>query len=390
MMDLIDAFQNGPMLSPAKDTDVDVLGCVNALSDRGVDGESLVRYGLGFNVVAPVAVSLAVEQIFGEGMGSVPDTKRWRSVLNLDTVLTAGTAGSRPAPNHEIGRLVGKVIPTLLRWVHWAPITDILSLTPPSTEQIEDLSSSTEPDVNVVEQYMWLVDRWTEPRLAAWYPKSIEYEFRWLREVAVNPCPIELMTERSISIDEIAIEYTERNLMRGDMEGLVQRHQLRVQAQVHAEAFLRDQRYTDAAALFEFMGGQFDEPDANCLNNQGFCLIPESPRRALHYIEAGVDRGYDVPSVSAYNKMCCHVILGNSLDARQVADFYWSEEFDDEPQGATLWQRRGDQWVLVWVDDTRLAVAEFAIKLAQDEGWPARVQRWTKRIEALSRGEHFT
>jgi hypothetical protein len=190
--------------------------------------------------------------------------------------------------------------------------------------------------------------------------------------------------ELDYKTEDFALQIADRNASRkGDPYD-----PLAEQVTDKARSFLRDERYSDAAALFEFVGDHSKFKKSDCLNNRGFCWIPPDPKKAMYFLQQAASRGYQLKAVNTYNQMCCAVSLEDYPAFRAKSENYWAEEFEDERISASLWIRDEGRWVIREVDDAREHIARLALLQAETEGWPTRVDRWTMRLEALLRGEH--
>lgn len=357
-----------------------VVTLVNAINDAGIDGEALLRYGLTFDMVVPVAVELAFDTTNG------PDAlhSEWFDALGIAAV-------QQPNLNRRefvavINTTVSKVLPQLVKWAYYAPFADIVNLRAPSADVLRSTGENPAPQQEVCEQYRWIVDRLSGQPVRQWQTSSLELEYQWRRGDATANLPTAALADIDIDTDAIAIAIADRKVSR---KGAAEPDPLAAQVKEKAKEFLRQRRYSDAAALFEFMGDYTKLPKADCLNDRGFCLIPEDPKRAIYYLEQAASRKYAPRSVNVYNQMCCKFVLGELPSVRTIADYYWVREFEGDSVAATLWRLDGNQWRLEETEDAREFVAVLALAAAESEGWPDRITRWNQRLEALRRGEHF-
>jgi hypothetical protein len=357
-----------------------IVTLVNAINDAGIDGEALLRYGMTFDTVVPVAVELAFDTTNG------PDAvhSEWFDALGI-------TAVQQPHLNRKefvaaTLAVFSKVLPQLVKWVYYAPFADIVNLSAPSTDVLRLAVENPAPEQEVCEQYRWIVDRLSGRPARQWQTSSLELEYQWRRGDEVANLPTAALADIDVETDAIAVQIADRKV---SQKGAAESHPLAGQVKAKAKEFLRQRRYSDAAALFEFMGTTQNLPKAECLNDRGFCWIPEDPKRAMYFLEQAASKKYSPRSVNVYNQMCCKLILGELPSVRLIADYYWARDFENNPVDATLWRRDGDQWRLAEATDAREFVAELALAAAQSEGWPERIARWTQRLEALRKGEHF-
>lgn len=153
----------------------------------------------------------------------------------------------------------------------------------------------------------------------------------------------------------------------------------------YAKSLLDDKQYSAAAAVFKFAASQKPQ-DSSLPNNIGFCLIPEDPLEALRYLKAAAEMNYERRAMNAYNQMCCHIAQRHPYEALGIADAIWPDVHNVRSPVAILWKRddqTGD-WVMFNADDDRIAIAELAIALANEEGWSIRERDWRERKEQLS------
>lgn len=357
-----------------------IVTLVSAINDAGIDGEALLRYGMTFETIVPISVELAFDATNGvEAVHS-----EWFDVLGISAV-------QQPPLNRKdfvaaVNAAISKTIPQLLKWVYYAPFADIVNLSVPSVDVLRSAGENPPPQQVVCDQYRWIVDRLSGKSPRQWQTASLELEYQWRRGDEVASLPTAALVDIEVETDVIAIQIADRKVSR---KGAGESEPLGSQVKEKAKEFLRQRRYSDAAALFEFMGDYANLPKAGCLNDRGFCWIPEDPKRAMYFLEQAASKKYSPRSVNVYNQMCCKLILGELTGVRLIAEYYWAREFENHFVDATLWRRDGDQWRLEEATDAREFIAELALAAAESEGWPERIVRWTKRLEALRKGEYF-
>jgi hypothetical protein len=359
-----------------------ILTLVSAVTDAGIDGEAFVRYGCTLDIAVPLAVALALDAVIDE---LSPEGRRWIEALGVSSVIAAaGPAGARGA----VGEVATALLPTLCRWVHFAPFSDVVTLTPPSPETRQLIAESPDaPDDDLSADYKWVADRLGGGDLATWAPTSLSREYRWRRGNQYPNLPDAVLIDIAFSVESLAVELADRHLLAGQPMSPVP--SVAYQVEKRAKEFLRSDRFSEAAALFEFMCEQKWLPEALCLNDRGFCLIPAEPRRALRFLERSASLGYAPLSVNIYNQMCCKLALGDGAGVVALAEYFWSEQFEEQPMGASLWVREEDKWVLKKTPDSREFIADLAITVAQQEGWADRAERWQMRLDALRNGQYF-
>lgn len=332
------------------------------------------------------AVPLGIALAFQAVKGLSPQGREWVAALGLGStlVMPGSTSGSVA---ERVGQLVTNCLPAIRRWVYNAPFADIVSLAPPSPDVQRHILESPDPPSEMCEQYRWIAERLGPHSAEQWTTESLESEYRWRRGQAPANLPGPVLVEIDVTTEAIAIELADRRLLRDDPRTSIP--SLKLHADLQAKAFLHDHRYAEAAALFEFMGERKMLAKRDCLNNRGFCLIPDDPERALHLLQRAAAAGYTPAAVNIYNQMCCKITLKDFPGIRALSENYWSEQFEDSPPSAALWSLTDSGWVLDKVVDPREAIALLALRLAEKEGWPGRVSRWTLRLDALRNGEHL-
>ncbi len=349
---------------------------MDELTDRGLDADSLVRYGLLPEVIAPVLETLVVTQLLGAEAASV--FERDRSVIDVEGWRRAfGLSGDRAAAFGRIledpGELeatvkrviyeaiydVASVLGPVVGWIFATPIDDVLTLRSPSSEELESvLLSGTTVGPEILADYRWIVDRFSTTFFGQWATESLHSEYRWAQGLVTPPCSVTLMQERPIELPELEPEIARRTVhdtTRGQTGD-----RLAAQVQNHAKSFLMEGRSREAAALFEFVCREQPE-NAEALNNLGFCLIPDSPKVALQYLERANRLGYAPRVINVYNRMCCHIAAGRPRVAIREAERYWEEAPEPTAVAATLWVPEANvAWALRGVRSARDQLAKLA------------------------------
>jgi hypothetical protein len=376
-----------------------VKAAADELSRRGLDGLALIRYGMTREVVAPLLAVLLVKLLFNDvsdvqgavdvsyvqggvdvsyvqggvdvsdGQGGV-DVDRWCAVLGLEPV--AEDEDDRGVPHRWFQDVLLPVLPRINQWVASASIDELVDLTPPATEELAWLPTGEPLDRTLRDQYRWAVDHFAKTYFREWSTTSLHFELRWLDGDLLPPCPNDLMTDRTISKDQIAREIARRAVYheRPDPgESLV------TEMSRHAMKLLRSGRCREAAAVFEFGVDQRPE-DSEVRNNLGFCLIPIDPREALEHLKIAANLGYRKNTINAYNQMCCYMSIGRSRAALNIAD-----EESQNPKhfnsDVLLWRASADgNWELFECDYPFRAVAQLASEIARTEGWKDLEEHW--------------
>lgn len=360
------------------------------LTRRGLDGISLVRYGM-WDAVASSVINVLTQSTVGDierpGGRSRSDAEAWWAVLAL---------GERPVfsdtpPLSEAHSLMANTIERglarLVNWIVTAPVQDLVELIPPA-EVIPEPPSEDFFDDDLLEQYKWAVDHFSSTFYSEWSTSSLHYAHRWLAGHEVPPCAADLMDDRRIDRvklnDEIARRAATRSHRRSNklsIDGLLAYEMTR-----YATTLLTAKRYREAAAIFEFALSQ-KAYDGSFTNNLGFCLIPESPLEALGHLRAAAEMNYYRLAVNVYNQMCCHIALRRPRDALAIAGARWQSIRSASPLDAILWNRQDldRTWVIFRTEDDRASVAQLAMDLAHHEGWQENEATWREHREQLDR-----
>jgi hypothetical protein len=355
--------------------------CLNELEQRGVDVESLVRFGMIGEVMAPLLGQILVRLLVAEDeiSFSADDSEvvtQWLNVLGAPS-LRDGTSGEQAV------RLMNACLQPLTAWVMTTSVARIYVLRPPSQAELTaaKLDAGTDSE-ELVADYRWLVERFSDPDLSHWQTSSLHREHRWAAGQHEPACPAEVMDECRIDPHTLAAEIARRAVRaRPDEPGQAMRG-LAVRMMKEARRLLDCGQYSEAAALFQFAAHQTpDDPDA--WNNLGFCEIPTNPTSALFQLEKASRLHYSPVSINYHNRIVCHVRLSQVRIARNLADEYFVMHLDEDARAApaTLWQvGEGGGVTPTQADDTRLEVLRQGLSLATDqedrELWRERIARW--------------
>jgi len=376
------ATNPGPKLEANPDARLEAfVAATNELTRRGLDADSLVRYGMP-NEIAAVLGGLLMLRDLGIEEPELADQRgvdleAWRAALPPVELNTSG-GGVSAERLGEIAMAYARIyVPALFSWIASAPLTSLVMLSPPEASQLGHPHPGFNGDTKIREQYAWLVDRFSTPSIRDWLTTSLQYEFRWQDGTQPPPCPLDCMIEREVDKDELNAELARRSAhSRGDPDP---QSVLASEVDSHARNLVAQGRHHEAAALFEFAALQRPY-DADIRNNLGFCLMPENPRAALKELETAAYMGYDHPAVNVYNRACCHLVLEQPRDAMAISEEHWAATTLPEAHGAILWRWPPDpDWSLTKVDEPNGALAELMTRLACNMGWQEDQLRWEER-----------
>lgn len=343
------------------------------LTDRGLDADSLIRYGLLPEVLAPIVGSIVVAQLLGDADAVAFERERvaidvegWRRAFGLARESVRALNGRLNRSEDEVAiksllfdalRDIPSVLDLGVSWVFTADIVDIFTLEPPTPNELDADIRKASVDEEVIAQYRWIVDRFSTTFIHQWATPSLHSEYRWSQGFGSPPCSVELMTERPVPQVELEREIARRAVL--EPANSHDASQLITQVNRHALSFLKDGRAREAVALFEFVCHEQPE-NAEALNNLGFCLFPESPQRSLEYLEKANRLGYQPRVVNIYNRMCCYIANGEPRVAIREAERYW-EGPESRAVPATLWVPDSDgKWTLQGVISAEEQLSKLA------------------------------
>jgi hypothetical protein len=299
------------------------------LTNRGIDGETLLRYGLGLECFTPLIAQLLVSELITDkpapGLLQGLDEGGWRATLDLDEpnisergelITTTDHRGLDEKSTRELEKLLNGAVSVTL-WTVRAQIEDILFFQPPSRTQFKAiLQQVTTDDIALIKPYRWIVERFSKTFFGDWNTESLHFEHRWQYNQIPPPCRIEVMSARTIGRIELNEEIARRSVKDRPEKS---ESSLTNQVDTHARMLIRDGRAIEAAALYEFLCRR--EPrNPHFQNNLGFCLIPTDPERAEKHLKTAQQLGYDSLIINRYNAACCHVAMRQMQNAIQVID----------------------------------------------------------------------
>ncbi|WP_285501897.1 hypothetical protein [Actinokineospora sp. NBRC 105648] len=366
---------------------------VDELTVRGLDGDSIVRFGLGPELISNVVTtflprwlpSVRVEgSPFDAASATTPDDHAggWQRILWSDIErATAAVGAGRPGLDH-VTAVVGAIVTKVLPWTRTAPLADLLALRPPAVAPEPDVDLALERDV--VPQYRWIVERLSVTRLTDWSTTSLHLEHRWMAGIDPPPCAEVIMADRLVVAAELNAEIARRatTVSAGasyetpvGLDGALASNMMR-----HAVGLLVDGRAREAAALYEFAVSQNPE-DASAANNFGFCLMAFNPRAALEQLRRAEVLGYQPRCVNIYNRALCLALLDDHRAALGVLDDHWAGMGGGK---AILWQLDGGRLVLAADADCCHVAALLAFQISGLVSDRESALRWLSRATRVS------
>lgn len=356
---------------------------MSGIEEHGVDAAALIRHGMAGLAWVPVISLLIINADDTTIEDSPLDIDGWMRALLLDTLPVPGSSssgtGTEPTDANAMSTLIDRAVHLLPTWVLEAPIQDVVTLTPPAPELLQQVTSGGAAS-GVTEAYRWLWERFGNDDLSKWADESLRLEFQWREQDWQPPFPLDGLTVDRASDPELHVQMAKRWVRGPDLPDQIQ---LLFQLQDQAIDFLTEQRYTEAAALFEFYLKQ-TPGDVLARNNLGFCLMPLRPEMALHHLESIRLETADNPTMTLINVCTALALLGRHGEALERAEYHWQRgSAAAQFGGAYLWRLKDDAIDLVHAPDLRLSLAHLAHGLAQHLNLPDRVRRWRERAEAL-------
>ncbi|MDH2425393.1 hypothetical protein [Sphaerisporangium sp. TRM90804] len=355
------------------------------LTRRGVDADSLVRYGMIGEILGPVFVVLLIDKILPQSdsgdhlRGFGVDIEGWRSLLRVPAQV--------PESNDEFTSLVNSTItsvtPPLVNWVGRARLAALVSLEVPDGREFWTRANLPADHLTLVTEYRWLVERLTETYMKSWSKASLLLEYRYRHNLQPMSFPGWVLEARDVPLGDVTTAIAHRAAVEWNplSDGPPRTAFMPAGITEHARELLANGRAMDAAALFEFAVRQWPN-DVSARNNLGFCLMPVDPARALTHLNMAARQGYEPIAVNVYNRMCCHVALRQPRAALDVAEQWWKEvPYRHDQPDKTLWLPSNSGWRLERSASAESAIMELVLLVTQDEGLQNEEQRWRARAD---------
>ena len=362
--------------------------CAEELTARGLDANSLVRYGLAPRVVAsvlgPYLARLVDPTATFDGPQTLAESRAsdWRNLLNdvargqgLDPDAIESTPAGLVAP-------LAAILPSVLVWCQNASLADLISLKAPELEWL-GRQRLLESDNAVLHQYQWMVDRFSITNLGDWAEDSLHLEYRWSNDRGAAPCAPTIMLDRAVPRADLDREIARRTMSPSDPEIPQISASLASRMQDPACALLRDRKFEAAATLFEFAASE-NPRDSYAQNNLGFCLMPSDLDRAWAHLNQAAQLNYEPAIINIFNRIQCLALLGDKVGALALADEEWAAAALTPRMPATLWRLDSTSGTLQLTErvDPVDALVTLAIDLAEEVGSPESVIDWRARLAA--------
>lgn len=367
--------------------------CWTELTARGLDANSLVRYGLCDELLAGILspyvlskIDIQPEEVSGPNTLVESRAAAWRDLLDAHLADHGGQfmfdqASGFPRIRREV---VAEGARLLLTWVQNASLADLIGMRAPSKEWLT-AQSPLVLEADIVEQYRWAAERFSVTRLQEWSLPSLHLEWRWLRGEVFAPCPQEVMLDRTVTAAELDREIAARAVDALESPApTTSRVPLTARMQRQAQTLLRDGKHDAAATLFEFAVAENDR-DADAHNNLGFCLMPRDPDRAWQHLKESIRLGYEPYVINLYNRVLCLALLGDIPAALELAEDEWDAAAAADHGKAVLWvldDPSTNALSMAEGIDPVIQLAELSLSLARTSSSAGAVERWSARVAA--------
>lgn len=377
-----DLLERPPAAGETTDSRVEtVKSLARGLDEHGVDGSSLIRFGLAQLFAAPVLGSV-VASIFLEArgeslddLGAYLDVEGWRRAL--------GVSADGQSAIDDLDTVLGRASLMIEGWIASAPFDNLVALTPVGSQELSEWAAAIDPETRVAaDVYRWLVERTLEPDLERWAPASLRHEYRYVTQGVAPHAPAVLLGAATPDPNVVAhalarhaLDDEERRRESGWVEFMAA-------VQKQARMLLAQGRCAEAAALFEFLIVRYPS-DPALRNNLAFCLITSRPSEAYESFLEAQRMGYEPKCLLLYNRASCATLEAQKREVLFEANRHWIEDLEPFPVPAFIWRQIGSGLSPTNTPDVRQDLAEAAVRIALDLGERDRVEVWRARLEAL-------
>lgn len=351
------------------------------LDVHGVDGLSLIRFGMQELFVAPVLGSVAFSVVL-ESRGEDPheatqpiDVAGWRASLGLNQ-------GSRRS-SEDLGEMLRHAGSMIEGWAAFAPVDTLVRLAPVPREQLAAWATAIDAATRAAaDVYRWLVERSLGGELDRWSTPSLKLEYRYSVKGEAPTAPESFLATARMNPDALAHALAARILREETEHELSEWVALLAAVQKQAKMLLRQGRCAEAAALFDFLIGRHPS-DPALRNNLAFCLLTSKPAEAMEHLRDAQRMGFEPRSLLLYNRACCATTEAIRREVLFDANRYWVDDLEPAPVCAFIWKLIDGAFVPTDTFDVRIDLATAAIYLALELGELVRVPVWEARLAAL-------
>jgi hypothetical protein len=338
------------------------------LERRGLDFEELIRCGL-FRRIAISLDAVAVTSRLIPGFESRSSrmaelVKAWMPALGLEHLEPVALDD---LPQAVMDSYSGQRLRRIIRWTKIAPIADIINLTPP-------VDLTTYHDVHneaCDRKYGWLVDRFTSTYLWQWDIASLKQEWSYQHGLLNPPCRTSDMATIRIAENDLAKQIVVDSVESDDEErspSFAASDYVPV-----ALGLIESGRRKEAAAIFEATT-MLSPRDPFALNNWAFCLMPDSPEKALELLDRAAQDGLRDNLMIIGNRLWCLSRLSRNSTALSVADTVIGSLADRPLQSAHMWSPLNDS--VERVMDLRIYVLDLIANVVNNSADQAMSERW--------------
>lgn len=350
------------------------------LDTHGVDGLSLIRFGMGQLFAGPVLGSVAASvflSMHGEQLDEDAqpiNVAGWRSALGVEEGL---------AKPDDLSALLGHAASMIGAWIVSAPFDSLVRLEPVPKEALAAWATAVDESTRAAaEVYVWLVDRSIEADVEKWSTSSLKLEYRYSVLGEALEAPEAFLAISSTEPNGLAHALAARVIREETDHHQAEWAALLSAVQKQAKGLLRQGRCAEAAALFDFLVGR-NPGDPALRNNLAFCLVTSNPADATEHLRDAQRMGFEPKSLLLYNRACCATTEALKREVLFDANRHWVADLEPVPVGAFIWRRIGGEYFPGDVFDVRIDLARAAAGLAFELGELDRAQVWGTRLLEL-------
>lgn len=353
------------------------------LDELGVDGASLVRFGLAHLFAGPVLGSVVASVLLEARGEQLDDDFAFIDLAGWRQALVGMSRYGRPIDDLEaVLSHAGQLVEG---WIAFAPIEAVVRLRAFDSEQLAEWTAALDTSVRgAADVYRWLVDRTLQRDLAEWSTASLKQEYRYAAQDVAPHAPAVLLEAPSPDADALAHALAASVLEEDERHREIGWAEFMSAVQEQAKMLVSQGRCAEAAALFEFLIGRYPG-DAGLRNNLAFCLITSKPKEAYESLLEAQHLGYEPTSLLLYNRACCATSEVQKRDVLFEANRHWVDGLEPVPVIGYVWRRRGEGMAPAQSPDIRRDLAESAAALALELGELDRVPVWEARAAELDR-----
>jgi hypothetical protein len=350
------------------------------LERRGLNLDELFRSTLSMDVAARVYAAAISARVMGSEFTEdvTPIAERaesWIPVLGLEDF---ETSDDDDLPQVLVSAFSPRRLRQLMNWARVAPLSDVIDVVPPAEglsnyEAIDDSISREDR-----QQYRWIMDRFTTTYLSEWRFSSLKMEWKYQHGLWTPPCGNRDMAVFSVSENDLAKQIAARSIEEEE-DGHASGLDATAFASV-AAGLLNAGRRKEAAAIFEAIV-RINPRDSIAINNWAFCLMPESPDKALELLDRASGIGHVDHLLLTGNRLWCLLRLNRLATALSLSDAVIGSLADESRRGAHMWSLKGD--VVEVVDDLRVYVIDVISSVVEHSADDSISERWNPLLETV-------